>query len=81
MIFKGGPDPSDFLLPVHPASFVHNVFSGMQSFYFSKDAMVIWSWDSLIDLWETASPRTHKPKIGNESLGPPIPLLDPHVYF
>ena len=33
------------LLPVHPASFVHNFVSGMQSFYFSKsqDAIVNYS--------------------------------------
>ena len=31
------------LLPVHPASFVHNLVSGMQSFYFSEsqDAIVL----------------------------------------
>ena len=31
------------LLPAHPASFVHNFVSGMQSFYFSesKDAIVL----------------------------------------
>ena len=31
------------LLPVHPASFVHNFVSGMQSFYFSEnqDAIVL----------------------------------------
>ena len=71
-------EPSVILLPAHPASFAHNFVSGMQSFYFSQsqDAMllqmslkiVFWtcSWDSL--MWETASPRTHKPKIVNESL-------------
>ena len=58
--------------------------SGMQSFYFSEsqDAIVLQicheKWcsrpirlqfhDSLI--WETASPRTHKPKIVNEPLQP-----------
>ena len=33
---------SDFL-PAHPASFVHNFVSGMQSFHFSEsqDAMVL----------------------------------------
>ena len=69
------------LLPVHPASFAHNFVSGMQSFYFSEsqDAIVLQTchlkqcselislqMDSLI--WETAGPRTHKPKIVNESL-------------
>ena len=31
------------LLPAHPASFAHNVVSGMQSFYFreSQDAIVL----------------------------------------
>ena len=70
-----------FFLPAHPASFTHNFVSGMQSFYFSEaeDAMVLQTchekWCSgLISLqldpliWETASPRTHKPKIVNESL-------------
>ena len=72
---------SVILLPAHPASFAHNFVSGMQSFYFSEsqDAIVLQTChlkkcsglislqlDSLI--WETASPRTHKPKIVNESL-------------
>ena len=69
------------LLPAHPASFTHNFVSGMQSFYIreSQDAIVLQTChlkkcfgvislqlDSLI--WETASPRTHKPKIANETL-------------
>ena len=31
------------LLPAHPASFAHNIVSGMQNFYFSKsqDAIVL----------------------------------------
>ena len=31
------------LLPAHPASFAHNIVSGMQSFYFSEsqDAIVL----------------------------------------
>ena len=34
---------SVILLPAHPASFVHNFVSGMQSFYFSEsqDAIVL----------------------------------------
>ena len=34
---------SVILLPAHPASFVHNFASGMQSFYFSEsqDAIVL----------------------------------------
>ena len=72
------------LLPAHPASFAHNFVSGMQSFYFSKsqDSIITFAdlslkivfWTRVISLqldlliWETASPRTHKPKIVNESL-------------
>ena len=69
------------LLPAHPASFAHHFISGMQSFYFgeSEDAKVMQTchlkkYSGLISLqldsliWETASPRTHKPKIVNESL-------------
>ena len=68
-------------LPAHPASFAHNFVSGMQSFHFreSQDAMVLRACHEkqcsgliilqLVSLiWETASPRTHKPKIVNESL-------------
>ena len=68
------------LLPAHPASFAHNFVSGMQSFYFSEsqDAIVLQTChkkcfglislqlDSL--MWETVSPKTHKPKIVNVSL-------------
>ena len=67
-------------LPVHPASFTQGFCSGMQSFSFSEsqDAMVLqtchkkivfWTHKFVVGLqWETASPRTHKPKIVNESL-------------
>ena len=59
--------------------FTHNFCSGMQSFYFSKsqDAMVLQTChEKCVSLqldpmiWETASPRTNKPKIVivNESL-------------
>ena len=72
---------SVILLPAHPASFTYNFVSRMQSFYFreSQDARVLQTChlkkcsglislqlDSLI--WETASPRTHKSKIVNESM-------------
>ena len=61
-------------LPAHPASFAHNIVSGMQSFYFSEsqDAIIIIlqtchlkKCSGLISLqlnsliWETASPRIH----------------------
>ena len=38
-----GPMIAVILLPAHPASFAHNFFSGMQSFYFSEsqDAIVL----------------------------------------
>ena len=49
------------LLPAHPASFAHNFVSGMPS-----PGLISLLLDSLI--WETASPRTHKPNIVNESL-------------
>ena len=79
------------LLPAHPASFAYNFVSGMQSFYFSEseDAIVLqdlslkkcsglisFQLDSLI--WETASPRTHKPKIVNESLYTRFDTLNYH---
>ena len=67
------PTQPVIMLPVHPASFAHNFVSGMQSFYFSEsqDAIVLQTChekqlDSFI--LETASPRTHKPNIVNESL-------------
>ena len=80
-VLKRIVSPSVILFPRHPASFVHNFVSEMQSFYFSEsqDAIILQTChekkcsrlislqlDSLI--WETASPTTHKPKIVNESL-------------
>ena len=66
---------------MHPASFTHNFVIGVQSVYLneSQDAMVLQTchekkcsgFISLqldLQIWETASPRTHKPKIVNESL-------------
>ena len=70
------------LLPAHPASFAHNICLWDAKFLFQQVPgcnsiadlslkLVFWthkfsSWDSLIR--GTASPRTHKPKIVNETL-------------
>ena len=70
---------SVILLPAHPASFAHKFLfqrvpasPGMQKYgrlVIKKNSVLdalVCSGDSL--LLETASPRTHKPKIVNESL-------------
>ena len=69
------------LLLAYPVSFAQDIVSGMQSFYFSEsqDAIVLQTCHQKIVFWThkfvvglvdmgTVSPRTHKPKIVNESL-------------